>query len=148
MQVKIIVLILFSINMAIDARGAENADKLFYNLATEIKKAVAEQDTNRLLTYVAPSGTYFIDSVYSYDEIKDVIGKKDSWLYKYLFTDRNSVKSYFQSAEEMKIKVHHRNENAVLISYQSSNYDPNRWVECCFIKLKDKWYFDGIFYCK
>jgi hypothetical protein len=147
-KLTIIAIALFCFNFIAAGNAAENEDRSYYTLATEVKDAVVRQDINVLLKYVSPSGTYFMDTVYTYKEINEIIGKKDSWLYKHLFAGESSIKTYFKKAKRLKIKITHRNDNAIFVSYQSSNYEPNKWVECCFIRTNGKWYFDGIFYCK
>jgi hypothetical protein len=117
-------------------------------LAKEVKDAVIKKDINRLMKYVSPSGVYFIDDKYTYEQIEEIIRKKNSWLYKHLFVGENSVINYFQKANDLEIKIHHRNSNAIFVSYHSSNVKPVNWLECCFIKIKGKWYFDGIFSCE
>lgn len=130
--------------------GNDNKNELveLNDIAKNLKEAVIREDGDLLMQYVSPSGTYFIDSVYTFAEIKELLRTKNSWLYKHLFSGENSVKKYFQDAENLKIKIHRRNNEAIFISYQSSNYDSIKWVECCFIKINAKWYFDGIFSCE
>jgi len=117
-------------------------------IAKALQAAVMREDVGYLMRYVSPSGTYFIDGVYSFEEIKNSMEDRNGWLNKHIFSSDNSIKSYFLNAKNLKIKVHHRNKRSIMISYQSSNYDPTDWVECCLIKEKGKWYFDGVFYCR
>lgn len=118
-------------------------------IAYEVRTGVIKEDVEMLLKYVSPAGTSFIDDHYTYEEIRELLKNKDSWLYKHLFWGENSVKKYFDSAKELTIKIHYFNKDeAVSIFYQSSNYAPRNWVECCFVKINEKWYFNGIFYCE
>ncbi len=130
-----------------DAGQEENIVIDISKIAETLRTAVINEDTDCLLKYVSPSGTYFIDDVWSYEKVRKSMKDKDGWLFRHLFSNDNSVKNYFLKAKDLHIKVYQQNDKSVMISFQSSNYDPNDWVECCLIKVKGKWYFDGVFYC-
>lgn len=118
------------------------------NTALQMRLAILNTDTAYLLKFVAPSGTFFIDTVYSRSEIEKMLTDKNSWLFKHLFLGDSSVKSYFKKAQNLKIRIFKRNTNAIMISYQSSNFDALHWIENCLVKVNDHWYFDGIFSCQ
>jgi hypothetical protein len=141
----IITFILCAVNLS--AENKISTDPELHKIALEMKSAVLNMDMAYLINHVAPSGTYFIDTGYSHDQIERLVRDKNSWLYKYLFVDKNSVKNYFKQARDLKIKVFKRDINSIMISYQSSNFEAHKWIENCLIKINGKWYFDGIFTC-
>jgi len=128
----------------------DNNLKEIEGIANELRIAVLNQDIETLLKYVSPGGTYFIDDLYHYSEIKELLYTNDSWLYKHLFVGEKSVRHYFENAENLRIKIDILDEykDAPMIFYQSSNYKPLNWVECCLIKHGERWYFNGIFSCE
>lgn len=132
----------------LSAANKIDTDPKLHKMADEMMIAVLNMDTAYLMKYVAPSGTYFMDTVYSHDQIEKMINDENSWLYKHLFVGDNSVKSYFEQARNLKIKIFERDTNAIMVSYQSSNFEAFKWVENCFIRKNGTWYFDGIFTCQ
>lgn len=141
-----VIFILFTVNLS--AENKIDTDPELHKMAWEMRSAILNIDTAYLMKYVAPSGTYFIDTVYSHEQIERMIMDKNSWLYKHLFIGDNSVKSYFKQAINLNIKIYKRDTNAIMVSYQSSNFEEVKWVENCFIKINGIWYFDGIFNCQ
>ena len=116
----------------------------------EVKDAVVRQDTEYLMRYVSPRGTYFIDNLYTHDEINELIKDKDSWLYRHLFEGNTSVKSYFVNATELEVKIYPQGDDHIFVTYRSLDRQgdrPSDYVECCFSKRGGRWYFDGIFSC-
>jgi len=136
-----------SVIFPIIALSNENNNPEIDFIAEDVKGAVLRENTNTLMKYVSSAGTYFIDNVYTYEQIEKLLKDKDSWLCKHLFSGENSVKNYFKSSKNLKVKIYNRNNSAIMLSYQSSNHDAVEWVECCFINISGRWYFDGIFYC-
>ncbi len=127
----------------------EKGKSEFEKIADEVRTAVIKEDVKILLKYVSSTGTSFVDDHYTFGEIRELLKNKDSWLCKHLFWGENSIKKYFENAEGLTIKIHYYNKDkAVSIFYQSLNNAPRNWVECCFIKINEKWYFNGIFYCE
>lgn len=147
MRALIITIISLFAFLTTAAFGNEDEYVELERIANDVKTAVIKQDVGTLMQYVSPSGTYFIDEVYTYAQIKEMLENKTSWLYKHLFVGKNSVKNYFENAKNLDTKIHSRDNKAFFISYQSSNYNSYNWIECCFIRINGKWYFDGIFYC-
>jgi len=144
----IIVLFLSSLLMVGRVYASDNELSELNVIAMDVKDAVEREDMNRLMQYVAPSGTYFIDKPYTYAQIDKLISTKGSWLYKHLFVGENSIKDYLNNAKNLKVVINHRDHAAIQISYPSSNYDRLKWIECCFMKINGHWYFDGIFSCQ
>lgn len=141
----VVFLLSATITFGEDARS----DTLEINrIAEEIAQAVKEEDVRKVLTYVSPAGTVFIDAGYTRQEIVDLLSDEKSWLYEHLFTSKKSVKNYFDTAIGVNIRVHRRGKDAAMISYVAANKQPEDWAECCLIKTKGRWYFDGIFYCE
>jgi hypothetical protein len=127
---------------------AENNDLLELNtLANKLRNAILNNDLEFVSKFINPSGMYFGDSVYTSQEIRQFLKDENSWLYKHLFGKKDSVKSFFINANDIKIKIYYRGDDAYHISFQSSNYDPTEWMECCFIRIKGTLFFDGIFSC-
>lgn len=123
-------------------------DPAFQLISNELQRAISDANVSCLMKYVAPTGTYVIDEVYTHKQIKKMLINKKSWLYKHLFVGRESIRGYFERAENIRLKVFKRGTNAILISYQASNIAPTDWAECCLIKVNGTWYFDGIFSCE
>lgn len=147
--VRFLIISYFVLNtVSISSENKTDADPQLHKMAWEMRSAVLNMDINYLMKYVAPSGTYFIDNIYSHDDIDKMFRDKNSWLYKHLFVGDTSVKDYFIRAHNLKIIIYKRDTNAILVSYQSSNFEELKWVENCFIMINETWYFDGIFTCQ
>lgn len=142
----VIIFILYAVDLSAEDKIETNPE--LHKMAWEMRRAVLNMDATYLMKYVAPSGTYFIDSAYSHEQIEKLIGDKNSWLYHHLFGNKDSVRNYFNQAHDLKIKVFPRNTDAIMVSYQSSNFEAVKWIENCFIKINGKWYMDGIFTCQ
>jgi hypothetical protein len=136
-----LVLLVFAV-----VHGSEDETSKIEKLAKEVQEAVLHSDIDRLMRYVHSSGTVFIDTAYTREEISRLMRDEDSWLYKHLFVGRSSVRSYFRNAKNLKIKVHRQSDIAMFVSYESSNYE--KWMESCFIRIDGRWYFNGIFSCQ
>lgn len=115
-------------------------------LAKVVQGAVVNKDIDKLMQYVHPSGTVFIDAAYTKAEISSLMKDKDSWLYKHLFVGEKSVRTYLLQAKNLKTSVHPQSDTAMFVFFESSNYE--KWQESCFIQIDGKWYFDGIFSCE
>ena len=99
-------LLLVACSPAISCTGGQEQDHSdFYRITMEIKDAVLREDVDYLMKYVAPSGTYFIDAHYTYEEIRELLQGKESWLYKFLFEDEDSVKKYFEDVPDLEIEI-------------------------------------------
>lgn len=118
------------------------------DVVSQVEAAIIKRDVGKLMQYVSSRGTYFIDDYYSYNEIRELLGDKKSWLYKHLFVGESSVFHYFKSNSMIRERIHMRGKNAVSVVFESASSLPANWIECCFIEIKGRWYFDGIFSCE
>lgn len=141
-----IILTLYAVELSAKDEVENNTE--VREMALKMRSAVLNMDTTYLMKYVAPTGTNFIDSAYSHEQIKKLIEDKNSWLYHHLFGNADSVMKYFHQAKDIKIKIFSRNTDAIMVSYQSSNFEAVKWIENCFIRINGKWYMDGIFACQ
>ena len=117
-------------------------------IAKSIKQAILLNDSSVMQKYVHSDGVYFMDDKMSRDEVIKSLQNKESTLYRYLFGNTGSIKNYLQTADKLKIRIIMRDKTSAIVSFPSINHEPEEWKECCFIKRKNKWYFDGIFYCE
>ena len=147
---KIITLILLISFFAMDifAEKKSHINDELNEISNNLKKAVLNEDKNYLHEFVAPSGSFFIDTQYTREQLGYLLNAKNSWLYKYLFVGENSINNYFLQAKDIKTNIYIRGPNSAMIIYESSNYPAHNWVENCILKINDRWFFDGIFSCQ
>lgn len=123
-------------------------DPLLARMATETRTAILNYDSNYILKYVSAEGIVFEDTLYSKEQIISLLKDKQSWLYKYLYSGKSSVKYFFDKAQDAEVKIIQKGANAVMIIYASKNTNEKRMLENCYININDTWYWDGIFSCK
>ena len=145
-SIRIGLSLLMAVIMISEGHSGEREGAVLEDVIRHIHDAVVRKDIGALMEFVHPTGTVFIDSGYTKAEILSLMKDPESWLHKHLFVGENSVRTYFLTAKNLKINVHRYNENAVFVSFASSNHQ--RWPECCFIKIDNKWVFSGIFSCE
>lgn len=147
-RMKTFIFVFIVLQLIAGIQNANAADKL-YKLTMDLENAILQQNVAKLMKYVSPFGITVIDDPYTYEEVNNLIRDKNSWLYKHLFVGERSVKKYFETAENLKIKIHYQTLDSADfmyadVIYQSSNYHWVNWVESCFVysKKDNKWYFD------
>lgn len=145
--IKSVLILLLSIFAQIAFCDESPDVKNINKMLAVIENAIVNENDSELLKYVPPSGIYFGDGHYKYAEIKKSIGDKNGWLYRYLFVGEKSIKIYFQKAKNLKPRITYRTKSSIQVIFETSNNEATKWAECCFFKIKNKWYFDGIFYC-
>ena len=145
--IRSILFSLLSIFSQIAFCGESRETKKINKMLVAIENAIANENSSELLKYVPPSGIYFGDGRYSYAEVEKSIGDQNGWLYRHLFVGEKSVKIYFQEAKNLKSRITYRSKSSIQVIFETSNNEATKWVDCCFFKIKNKWYFDGIFYC-
>lgn len=109
---------------------------------------VINTDIEQLLKMISKHGVYFGDSKFSKNEISRLLKDKNSLLYKHMFAADDSVKAYFDKNKNISLVVLNRGSKSAIVKYRSDTLNEDEWLECCFIKIDNKWYFDGMFYCE
>jgi hypothetical protein len=117
-------------------------------MSKDTRTAILNMDKGYIMKHVSPKGIYFIDKVYSKEQINNLLDDRDSWLYKKLYIGETSAKYFFENAHDISEKVYKRGVDAIMILYQSGGNDKESSLESCYIKVNGVWYFDGIFNCE
>lgn len=128
--------------------GREDARQSLLEFSRAIEKSVSRGDVDGLMLSVPETGIYFVDGLFSREEVHRLLLDKTSWLYRYMFSGDESVSRKLASMgkTETEIEVIKRGEDAWMVRY-SAKGSPDL-VENCVIRRDGVWYFDGMFYCE
>lgn len=111
--------------------------------AEDLKKAIIEQDKERILSYVN-KGIDCIDHMVELKEVKNDLNNTNSRFYKNLFGPEG-MSMYFRQAKDQKIRIGFMKVNgretldAACFHYESSNFQAEDWPEICLYQQGGKW---------
>jgi hypothetical protein len=108
-------------------------------IASEIKKAIMEQNNKIILKYVSAKGLSYVDSHISILELEKESLDESSWLNQYLYYGKSSIRSYFNKTIRIEIKINKSENKHWIILFCSTDFPTP--LECSLIKEKGKWVF-------
>lgn len=112
-------------------------------VAGRIQAAILREDVKFFMKHMQGS-TYFVDELYTQEELVQLFKDKKSWLQRNLFVENNSVKAYLEAAQDLKI-VHMVDGWEDVFLFQSSNHPPHEWPWCSIKPRGNSWVFCDMF---
>jgi len=128
--VQTLVSFVIVMSCAIYGVGAECDDVMSSALA--IKDAIVSNDVATLTRFFA-NVIWFVDDRYDKKELVELLSDKNSWLYKDIFGENDSLRTYLANASDVKIIIHEDSEfYLVVFSSPSSSRSmpPNMNLIC------------------
>lgn len=104
---KMILGAIFVLYLCAPSFGSEHEE--LTALAQNIMKAIEKKDTLRFIE-LTHKGICFVDDCYKKAQIISLLNNKSSWLYRKLFSGEDSVRSYFERSDQVKIHINQYDE--------------------------------------